>query len=47
MSWWDYVYQITPMGNRTVIVDNNTWNDTNNVTIQSMSSFEDEAYEIT
>lgn len=24
MSWWDYGYQITGMGNRTVIVDNNT-----------------------
>ncbi|KAK9106327.1 hypothetical protein Syun_022338 [Stephania yunnanensis] len=24
MSWWDYGYQITAMGNRTVIVDNNT-----------------------
>ncbi|KAF2545290.1 hypothetical protein F2Q70_00022269, partial [Brassica cretica] len=28
MSWWDYGYQITAMGNRTVIVDNNTWNNT-------------------
>ena len=24
MLWWDYGYQITAMGNRTVIVDNNT-----------------------
>lgn len=24
MSWWDYGYQITGMGNRTVLVDNNT-----------------------
>jgi len=28
MSWWDYGYQITAMANRTVIVDNNTWNKT-------------------
>lgn len=28
MSWWDYGYQITAMANRTVIVDNNTWNNT-------------------
>jgi dolichyl-diphosphooligosaccharide--protein glycosyltransferase len=28
MSWWDYGYQIAGMGNRTTIVDNNTWNRT-------------------
>ncbi|KAJ6228313.1 dolichyl-diphosphooligosaccharide--protein glycosyltransferase subunit stt3a [Anaeramoeba flamelloides] len=28
MSWWDYGYQITAMANRTVLVDNNTWNNT-------------------
>ena len=28
MSWWDYGYQIKGMGNRTVIVDNNTRNNT-------------------
>jgi hypothetical protein len=27
-SWWDYGYQTTAMSNRTVIVDNNTWNNT-------------------
>ncbi|KAL0250951.1 hypothetical protein GEMRC1_000165 [Eukaryota sp. GEM-RC1] len=26
MSWWDYGYQISGMANRTVLVDNNTWN---------------------
>lgn len=26
MSWWDYGYQMSAMANRTVIVDNNTWN---------------------
>ena len=28
MSWWDYGYQITAMANRTILVDNNTWNNT-------------------
>lgn len=28
MSWWDYGYQITSMANRTILVDNNTWNTT-------------------
>ncbi|XP_020581762.1 LOW QUALITY PROTEIN: dolichyl-diphosphooligosaccharide--protein glycosyltransferase subunit STT3B [Phalaenopsis equestris] len=47
MSWWDYGYQITAMGNRTVIVDNNTWNNTHIATVgRAMSSYEDEAYVI-
>ncbi|XP_068646986.1 dolichyl-diphosphooligosaccharide--protein glycosyltransferase subunit STT3B-like isoform X2 [Aristolochia californica] len=47
MSWWDYGYQITAMGNRTVIVDNNTWNNTHIATVgRAMSSYEDEAYGI-
>ena len=33
MSWWDYGYQITGMGNRTVLVDNNTWNNTHIATV--------------
>ncbi|GFH09530.1 uncharacterized protein HaLaN_04691 [Haematococcus lacustris] len=33
MSWWDYGYQITGMGNRTIIVDNNTWNNTHIATV--------------
>ncbi|KAK1404513.1 Dolichyl-diphosphooligosaccharide--protein glycotransferase [Heracleum sosnowskyi] len=38
---------ITAMGNRTVIVDNNTWNNTHIATVGlAMSSYEDEAYEI-
>lgn len=46
-SWWDYGYQITAMGNRTVIVDNNTWNNTHIATVgRGMSSYEDEAYHI-
>lgn len=28
MSWWDYGYQISGMGNRTVLVDGNTRNNT-------------------
>ncbi|CAD7966724.1 unnamed protein product [Amoebophrya sp. A120] len=32
-SWWDYGYQLTVMANRTVIVDNNTWNNTHIATI--------------
>uniref|UniRef100_A0A7E4ZSY5 Dolichyl-diphosphooligosaccharide--protein glycosyltransferase subunit STT3A n=1 Tax=Panagrellus redivivus TaxID=6233 RepID=A0A7E4ZSY5_PANRE len=47
MSWWDYGYQITAMANRTVIVDNNTWNNTHISRVgQAMSSPEDHAYEI-
>lgn len=47
MSWWDYGYQITAMGNRTVIVDNNTWNNTHIATVgMAMASEEPEAYEI-
>ena len=26
MSWWDYGYQITGIGNRTTLADGNTWN---------------------
>jgi len=26
MSWWDYGYQIAGMADRTTLVDNNTWN---------------------
>lgn len=33
LSWWDYGYQITGMSNRTVIVDNNTWNNTHIATV--------------
>ena len=45
MSWWDYGYQITAMANRTILVDNNTWNNTHisrvgqvsHMTVSSMS----------
>ncbi|KAF7030477.1 hypothetical protein CFC21_042014 [Triticum aestivum] len=46
-SWWDYGYQTTAMANRTVIVDNNTWNNTHIATVgTAMSSPEKGAWEI-
>jgi len=46
-SWWDYGYQTTAMANRTVIVDNNTWNNTHIATVgMAMSSPEKAAWEI-
>jgi dolichyl-diphosphooligosaccharide--protein glycosyltransferase len=46
-SWWDYGYQTTAMANRTVIVDNNTWNNTHIATVgMAMSSPERQAWEI-
>ena len=47
MSWWDYGYQITGFSNRTVLVDNNTWNNTHIATVgRAMSSREPEAFRI-
>lgn len=47
MSWWDYGYQITAMANRTVLVDNNTWNNSHIAQVgKAMASREDQAYEI-
>lgn len=47
MSWWDYGYQISGMGNRTVIVDNNTWNNSHIATVgKAMNSPEETAYQI-
>ncbi|XP_047972753.1 dolichyl-diphosphooligosaccharide--protein glycosyltransferase subunit STT3A [Salvia hispanica] len=46
-SWWDYGYQTTAMANRTVIVDNNTWNNTHIATVgTAMSSPEKAAWDI-
>ncbi|KAH9603334.1 hypothetical protein KSS87_015271, partial [Heliosperma pusillum] len=46
-SWWDYGYQTTAMANRTVIVDDNTWNNTHIATVgTAMSSPEKAAWEI-
>ena len=47
MSWWDYGYQITGMANRTVLVDNNTWNNTHIATVgKALASTEEEGYKI-
>lgn len=47
MSWWDYGYQITGMSNRTVLVDNNTWNNTHIATVgKAMASPEDVSYDV-
>ena len=47
MSWWDYGYQITAMANRTILVDNNTWNNTHISRVgQAMASSEEKAYPI-
>eukprot|EP00177_Eucheuma_denticulatum_P007535 GFKZ01013722.1.p1 GENE.GFKZ01013722.1~~GFKZ01013722.1.p1 ORF type:complete len:776 (-),score=74.34 GFKZ01013722.1:1620-3947(-) len=47
MSWWDYGYQISGMANRTVIVDNNTWNNTHIATVgKAMNSPEEVSYRI-
>lgn len=46
-SWWDYGYQMSAMANRTVLVDNNTWNNTHIATIgRALASSEEEAYPI-
>jgi len=47
LAWWDYGYQIAGMSNRTVIVDNNTWNNTHIATVgKVLISDEDEGYEV-
>ncbi|CAH1776186.1 unnamed protein product [Owenia fusiformis] len=47
MSWWDYGYQIAGMGNRTTLVDNNTWNNSHIAMVgKAMSSNETAAYDI-
>eukprot|EP00800_Vazella_pourtalesii_P003576 TRINITY_DN1366_c0_g1_i12.p1 TRINITY_DN1366_c0_g1~~TRINITY_DN1366_c0_g1_i12.p1 ORF type:complete len:344 (-),score=81.68 TRINITY_DN1366_c0_g1_i12:70-1101(-) len=47
MSWWDYGYQIAGMGNRTTLVDNNTWNNSHIALVgMAMSSPEERAYKI-
>ncbi|KAL4472384.1 hypothetical protein ABPG74_018333 [Tetrahymena malaccensis] len=47
LSWWDYGYQITGMSNRTVMVDNNTWNNTHIATVaMALASSESDAYEV-
>jgi len=47
LSWWDYGYQMSAMANRTVLVDNNTWNNTHIATVGlAMSSNEEDAFEV-
>uniref|UniRef100_I2CR01 dolichyl-diphosphooligosaccharide--protein glycotransferase n=2 Tax=Nannochloropsis gaditana TaxID=72520 RepID=I2CR01_NANGC len=47
LSWWDYGYQMSAMANRTVIVDNNTWNNTHIATVgRALASTEEDAYPI-
>lgn len=47
LSWWDYGYQMSAMANRTVLVDNNTWNNTHIATVgRVLASTEDDAYPI-
>jgi len=47
MSWWDYGYQITGMANRTVLVDNNTWNTTHIATVgKALASTEEDGYNV-
>ena len=47
MSWWDYGYQITGMSNRTVLVDNNTWNNTHIATVgKAMACSEEVSYPV-
>jgi len=47
MSWWDYGYQISAMANRTILVDNNTWNNSHIAQVgKAMSATEDNAIQI-
>jgi len=47
MSWWDYGYQISAMGNRTILVDNNTWNNSHIAEVgKAFASSEDVAIQI-
>jgi len=47
MSWWDYGYQISAMANRTILVDNNTWNNSHIAQVgKAMASSEEDAIKI-
>jgi len=47
MSWWDYGYQLSAMANRTVLVDNNTWNNSHIAQVgKAFASTEEDAYKI-
>ena len=38
MSWWDYGYQIAGMADRTTLVDNNTWNNSQSISVSFSDS---------
>lgn len=47
MSWWDYGYQISAMANRTILVDNNTWNNSHIAQVgKAFASSEENAIKI-
>ncbi|EFA77669.1 oligosaccharyl transferase [Heterostelium album PN500] len=47
MSWWDYGYQLSAMANRTVLVDNNTWNNSHIAQVgKAFASSEEDAYKL-
>jgi len=47
LSWWDYGYQLSSLANRTVLVDNNTWNNTHIATVgRVFASTENDAFPI-
>jgi len=47
MSWWDYGYQISGMGNRTVLVDGNTRNNTHIARVgRAFASSEETAWKL-
>eukprot|EP01096_Ripella_sp_DP13-Kostka_P006129 TRINITY_DN2172_c0_g1_i1.p1 TRINITY_DN2172_c0_g1~~TRINITY_DN2172_c0_g1_i1.p1 ORF type:complete len:739 (+),score=375.75 TRINITY_DN2172_c0_g1_i1:77-2218(+) len=47
MSWWDYGYQLAAMANRTILVDNNTWNNSHIAEVgRAMAFTEDNAIKI-
>jgi len=47
MSWWDYGYQIVAMANRTILVDNNTWNNSHIAQVgKAFASSEEKAIQI-
>jgi len=47
MSWWDYGYQITGIGERTTLADGNTWNHEHIATLGKMfASPEQEAHKL-
>jgi len=47
MSWWDYGYQLAAMANRTILVDNNTWNNSHIAQVgKAFASNEENAYVI-